>query len=138
MLDDDELDAARKIGLNVLKSLGGQGFAFPCPKLDGTACTIFGHRPRVCSRFMCQVLADKQEGKLSFEEATAHVREARRLLAGLMDALPDYLTLRDTRVMAKNNLATPALQDLLARSQALQAYLDQHFRKPTDGKMLDA
>ena len=49
-LDEDEVDAARAVGLDVLRNLDKTGFAFPCPKLDDTRCTIFGQRPRVCGR----------------------------------------------------------------------------------------
>jgi Fe-S-cluster containining protein len=137
-LDQDEVEAATATGLNVLQHMGKTGFAFPCPKLDDTRCTIFGQRPRVCSRFMCKVLVDLREDKLTFDEALDHVREARRLYAEMLAIKPDYLTLRDVTVMVRNNLATPGLRPVLEKGQDLQRYLDAHFRKPNDQKMIDA
>ena len=136
-LDPDEVAAAADIGLKLLDYAGRPGFHLPCAKLEGTRCGIFGHRPRVCSRFKCKVLVDLEEQRLAFDQAAAHVRTARELYAAMLEALPDYLTIRDAKLMAKAGFSTPRLHELRLKATALETYLDQHFRKDSDVKMFD-
>ena len=114
VLDEDEVAPARAIGLPVLDRPGRPAFALGCPKLEGTICSIFGHRPRVCGRFRCQLLIDFEEGRKSQNEAKAHVREAWRLLG---------------QARASGPAADPATG---VHKLALQLYLDRHFRKASD------
>ena len=39
--------------------------------------------------------------------------------------------------MVRNNLATPGLRPIVEKGQDLQRYLDAHFRKPNDQKMIN-
>src|SRR5688500_2967630 len=55
VLDPDEIADARALGLPILDR-EKPGFALPCPRLDGTVCTIYASRPRVCGRYKCQLL----------------------------------------------------------------------------------
>lgn len=114
VLDEDEVAPARAIGLPVLDLPGRPAFALGCPKLVGTQCSIFGHRPRVCGRFRCQLLIDFEEGRASHSEALAHVQEAQRLLGETREGDP----------AAESPLGVHKL--------ALQLYLDRHFRKASD------
>lgn len=147
VLDDDEVARATAIGLPVLDRPGRPGFALPCPKLAGTSCTIFGQRPRVCGRYMCQVLIDYRDGRLSFDEATEHVRCAQNLLASVQAVLPDRMTLGEANAMVRRPVTSgegPApgaqadeLLELRLRVIALQLYLDKHFRRPKEGTVLE-
>lgn len=146
VLDDDEIAPATAVGLPVLDRPGRPGFALPCPKLAGTTCTIFGHRPRVCGRYMCQVLTDYREDRLSFDEAAGHVSCAKDLLAKVRAVLPDDMSLRDAKATVprpgESESSEPAPQggallELRLRITALQFYLDKHFRKPKEGTVLE-
>ena len=118
VLDEDEVGPARDIGLPVLDRPGRPAFALGCPKLAGTQCSIFGHRPRVCGRFRCQLLIDLEEGRTSQGKTLVKVREARRLLA---------------KARENNSPASPPDVHKLA----LQLYLDRHFRKASDTKSFE-
>lgn len=119
VLDDDEVEPAKAIGLPVLDRPGRPAFALGCPKLSGTACSIFGCRPRVCGRFRCQLLIDLEDGSKSHGEVMTHVLEAQRLLGA-------------SRAGGSGAPTSPDVHDL-----ALQLYLDRHFRKATDKKSFE-
>ena len=44
-LDPDELDHARKLRLPLFDREPLLTFRLPCPRLDGTACTVYAERP---------------------------------------------------------------------------------------------
>jgi uncharacterized protein len=136
VLDPDEVAPAAEAGLKLLPASVRTGWAFPCPALQGTLCGIFGRRPRCCSRYKCQVLVDVLDGTMTLETAAAHVRTARQLLADMLAVRPDYLSIYESKVMAKNRLFTPALKEVVDRTTLLQRYVDRHFRKPNEEKLL--
>jgi Fe-S-cluster containining protein len=136
VLDDDEIAPAAELGLKLLPESARAGWSFPCAALNGTLCGIFGRRPRCCSRYKCQVLIEMLDGKLTFDEAAARTRQALHLYAEFLAARPDYLSIYDTKVMAKSGLCTPALRDVVEKATALQRYVDRYFRKPTEEKLL--
>jgi len=135
VLDADEVAPAAELGLQILPSSARAGWSFPCAALDGTRCGIFGHRPRCCSRYKCQVLVELLDGRLDFDEAASRTRRALQLFAELLAVRPGYLSIHDTKVMARNQLFTPALRDVADKATALQRYVDRYFRKPNEDKL---
>src|SRR5688572_9037693 len=136
VLDADEVAPAGELGLTLLQGSPRPGWSFPCAALEGRLCGIFGRRPRVCSRYKCQVLVELLGGTLTFDDAAARTSHAMQLYADMLAARPDYLSIYDTKVMAKNGLFTPALRDVAEKATSLQRYVDQYFRKPNEGKLL--
>ena len=137
-LDADEIAPAAEHGLALLTGSTRPGWAFPCAALEGRLCGIFGRRPRCCSRYRCQVLVEYLDGALTFDEAAARTRHATQLFSDLLAVRPDYLSVHDTKVMARNGLWTPALREVAEKSVALQRYVDLYFRKPNEEKLLPA
>lgn len=138
VLDADEVAPAAELGLALLPASIRAGWSFPCAALQGTLCGIFGRRPRCCSRYKCQVLVEMLDGTLPVDEAVARTRHAMQLFADMLAVRPDYLSIYDTKVMAKNGLWTPALRDVAIKATALQRYVDRYFRKPNEEKLLPA
>lgn len=137
-LDAGEVAPAAEHGLALLTGSTRAGWAFPCAALDGRLCGIFGRRPRCCSRYKCQVLVEFLDGALTFDEAAARTRHATQLFTDLLDVRPAYLSIYDTKVMARSRLFTPGLREVVERSTALQRYVDSYFRKPNEEKLLPA
>ena len=136
VLDEDEVAPAAELGLKLLPPSVRAGWSFPCPALNGKLCGIFGRRPRCCSRYKCQVLVELLDGKLSYDEAAARTQEALQLFADFLAVRPDYLSIHDSKVMAKNRLFTPSLKEVVDKATALQLYVDRFFRKPNEEKLL--
>lgn len=145
VLDNDEVQAASAIGLPV-QDRGTDDrptFALPCPKLVGTACSIFGHRPRVCSRYECQLLYNYRMGDVTLEEATAKVAIARDLMRSVRSfmpngmSLPEARRLTDSKIEPKVAIGNRALMELRLRVTALEVYLDRNFRHSNDGQVLE-
>ena len=142
VLDPDEIDYARSIGLT-LRPEGRPGFALPCPKLNGSCCSIYVDRPKVCSRFKCALLQRLEDGLVDFQDATVIVAEARRLFDDVHAQLPDGMTIPMARAM---NEAPPTTNvDAIGRSAemrlklaitALSLFLDRNLRKASEGPLL--
>lgn len=142
VLDEDEVQAASAIGLPTYRHGDRAVFALPCPKLVGTACSIFGQRPRVCSRYQCQLLQDFRAGEVPFEAATKKVTIASDLLRSVRNFMPrgmslhDACALMDAKVKPSTAMSEGALAQLRLRVIALEVYLDRNFRASRDGQML--
>jgi Fe-S-cluster containining protein len=80
-LDPDELDHAAKLRLPLFDREPLLSFRLPCPRLDGTACTVYAERPRECARFACELLKAYRHGEVELDEAVARVGEARAAFA---------------------------------------------------------
>lgn len=137
VLDADEVAAAAAIGLAVLDRPGRPGFALPCTKLEGTVCTIYGHRPRVCSGFRCQVLIDLENGRHSFDQAAQRVATARQLLAEVVADMPATASAQEVKTMVRTAISGSGRHADRLRVTALTFYLDKHFRKAKESKMLE-
>jgi hypothetical protein len=141
-LDEDEISAAQELGLPVLDR-ADPGFALPCPRLAGTVCTIYEQRPRVCGRYLCQLLQDLESGKIGFDESLTIVASARAQLAKLRLAMPATMSVRAAVNLAKgaqsppHDLSERELTELKLQATALELYLDKHFRNERDGRSLD-
>jgi hypothetical protein len=137
-LDDDEIDFARGIGLEPVqvegRNPGQKRFAFPCPHLSGSACSIYDRRrPHICSRFFCELATRFNEGDISQAEALDKVHEAQ----GLMKRIEPLLLPGENWAAARgrwfsNRRKTPPNREA-AEFQllmtALNLFLDQNFRK---------
>ena len=131
-LDQDELAPAAALGLPVRAASLPHGFALPCPRLDGTSCTIYASRPRVCAAYACQLLEDVRGGR-DLASALPVVAEARRLASELHAVLPPGANLPAARAMLTAG-TSPAATRLL--TFALDTYLDRHFRNGREGPIL--
>ena len=144
VLDPDEIAAARALGLPVLDR-DKPGFALPCPRLDGTICTIYGSRPRVCGRYKCQLLQDLEAGAVDLDEALDKVGVAKGLRREAESAMPAGMTLPEARKLAQMAPKTHAgdaatgheSAQLKLRSTALNLYIDRYFRNAQDGQVLE-
>lgn len=144
VLDPDEIAAARALGLPVLDR-DKPGFALPCPRLDGTICTIYGSRPRVCGRYKCQLLQDLEAGAVDLDEALDKVGVAKGLRREAESAMPEGMTLPEARKLAQMAPKTHAgdaaggceSAQLKLRSTALNLYIDRYFRNAQDGQVLE-
>jgi hypothetical protein len=143
VLDPDEIAAARALNLPVLDTEKPK-FALPCPRLDGTLCTIYGNRPRVCGRYKCQLLQDLEAGAVGLDDALGKVGIAKALRREAEAAMPPGMTLPQARKLAHTSLADRANvatagedMQLVLRTAALNLYLDRHFRNSRDGRAYD-
>lgn len=136
VLDADEVAAAGELGLAPLTHYPRDGWLFPCAALEGTLCGIFGRRPRCCSRYQCQVLVEYLDGRQTLEEAAAHTRHAGQLFNDFMAVRPGFLTIHMSKLMARDQSWTPALREVIEKATVLQRYVDRHFRKPGEVKLL--
>lgn len=76
-LDPDELDHARRLRLPLFDREPLLTFRLPCPRLDGTACTVYAERPRECARFACELLKAYRHGQVELPDAIERVGQAR-------------------------------------------------------------
>jgi hypothetical protein len=80
-LDPDELDHARHLRLPLFDREPLLTFRLPCPRLDGTACTVYTERPRECARFACELLKAYRNAEVELPEALERVTPARAAFA---------------------------------------------------------
>lgn len=142
VLDSDEIESALVLGLHVLDR-EKPGFALPCPRLQGTVCTIYESRPRVCARYKCQLLLDVEAGATKFGDAVAKVATAKDLVRRAQDLMAEGMTLPMARTLGqKDPAAVPEAQErgvnmpLKLAITSLSLYLDKHFRNSREGKLL--
>ena len=137
----DEIDALRERGMNIVPGEKAV-FSLPCPCLRGTSCGIYQDRPRVCSRYRCQLLRDVEAGTAEPAEALLKVREARRLYEAVMQLIPPGMSLPEVRALssdlrhAPQSIAAEHYPVLMLRTLALMRYIDQHFRHSDEGPLL--
>lgn len=79
-LQPDELEPARRKGLNVVKD---KGFTLPCTRLENKCCTIYEERPSVCQAFMCKLLVRHRDEGGPVERRIRVVNKVRSLLEQL-------------------------------------------------------
>lgn len=137
VLDEDEVAPARTIGLPVLNR-AKLSFSLPCPKLEGTCCTIYEDRPRVCKRYRCNLLERLEDGRVSLADAMRIAQTAKPLIRKLQELTPVGMTLPEVRAAAArrtaddNNLPS----ELRLAATAAAVYIDKHFRNAREGKLL--
>lgn len=143
VLDADEIADARALGLPVLER-EKPGFALPCPRLAGTFCTIYESRPRVCSRYKCQLLQNLEAGAIELDEALDKVSTAKSLRRQVEAVMPEGMTLPQARELGRASMVAgaddataPGDKRLVLQTAALELYLDKHFRNERDGRAFD-
>ena len=142
VLEPEETDIARGMGFT-LRTVGKPGFALPCPKLNGTYCSIYGERPKVCKRYRCALLNGLEDGSIGFDDAATAVAGARRLFDQVHSLLPDGMTIPMARAefeappsvgnAAGNRSSNMRLKLAIT---ALSLFLDRHFRKSSEQNLL--
>jgi hypothetical protein len=128
-LGADPPAAYAALGLPVVLQSGQAAMPLPCPRLEGTACTVYAQRPGGCRRFRCHALHRVAVGELSAAEALAAVVEARRRIDRLREALGDGegpVVQRATTQALAGRLPEPALRAL----EDVQAWLDERLHWP--------
>ena len=114
-------------------------FALPCPKVEGTICTIYEQRPAACAGYKCALLKRYVAGNISLDSALAVVEETRQRLAALEKELPAGVALsgfrREWRVrMAGAAMAQstdgerPRSGEAYLQLAMLNLYVDRYFR----------
>ncbi len=142
LLDADEVADAERLGLPVRVS-DRPVFALPCPKLAGALCSIYADRPRVCSRYKCQLLLNLEAGVITLDAAMATVGEAHSLADRALEAMPDAMSLPEARALLDRKQQEPESGDAskgLSRMKLaltiFTLYLDRNFRKDKEGTLL--
>lgn len=141
VLEPDELEFARELGLE-LREEGQPGFALPCSYLRGCACTTYDNRPRVCERYVCQLLDDVRQDKIHIDAALAHVRKAKEMYRRVGALLPPGMTMPEARLRLKEPLPRQSEEErrleLRCRLELtmLCVYLDKHFKHWKESKFL--
>ena len=143
VLDPDEVSPALAVGLPVLDRKR-PGFKLPCPKLEGTMCSIYGNRPRVCGRYRCNLLQEFEAGNVALSDALDRVKTAKALSAEVQASMPDGISLPQARAMrnarsdsTQSELSYAVRMELKLRTTALDLYLDKYFRNSRDTHMLE-
>ncbi len=132
-----EAPRVRSFGVEVYAS--ETHFVLPCPRLDGTACTIYAERFTVCRTFRCALLKKVESGEVDRSRADALVAEAKRLrgAATARYSAAGNATARGQRILETADWASRA--DPVDRAGAAQTYLalaalerfvQNHFRLP--------
>lgn len=131
-LDPDEVEPAAMAGLPVRFDDPTLSFSLPCPKLEGTICTIFPKRPRVCGAYACRLLEEVSRGR-SLDHALPLVVEAQRLVQETFAVLPPDTSLPRARDLRATGQASAAAT---LRTFALDHFLDRHFRAANESQFL--
>lgn len=137
-VEKDEADFARSIGFDIElrpgPERGRQKFRQPCPHLCGTACSIYRQRrPKICSRFFCELAAKFGRGDISQAESLDKVRQAQKLLRAIEPLLLPGETwpMARARWFAGRNKVPedPRAAEFQVLMTALNLFLDRNFRK---------
>ena len=144
-LDPDEWEMAARAGLDVFEGESGPAFRLPCPRLNGNACEIYGHRPSTCSGYRCGLLEKYLSGAVSLDEAVATAAEAKRLAAEVRElAGPEpFPALRErwrrglASFLSGEAAAAEREQRAYLMLSALNAYLDRYMVAPREPGLLD-
>ena len=144
VLPDDDLRGLQRVGHPVQQSdERGDHFALPCPALVDTCCTVYGHRPSICSTYRCALLEafarDDVDGPaaLGIIESTLEVRDRVRIgIARRLDSsVPRSLSSAYAALTALHDgsadpvAARRADADLLLDVALLRRLLSRHFEE---------
>jgi hypothetical protein len=132
-LGSAEMDSAKALGLNVLRSDPRlRGFSQPCPLWQGQ-CTIYGspHYPRFCGTYKCKLLKEVLNESTSLSEALTVIDQAKGLIQELKALLPasPNLNFRERLVTHLENLER-------RQTSAGQANTDLEFRQKASALLI--
>ena len=145
VLEPDEIPHAREVGLPVLAT-ERPSFSLPCPRLDGTICSIYGDRPAVCSRYRCQLLQNVAGGTVPLAEALERVATAKALLKQAVNVLPTGLSYKQARKLANGGRLAEGADRVTSHEDAMKVqlsvtavdlYIDKFFRNSKDRKSFE-
>ena len=143
VLEADEVDRARSVGLRIKIHHDAEHFGQPCSKFLNGCCSIYeGWRPRACGAYTCALLNRYMAGDVGEQEAMGHIAAAKAMFervvaetgelkdglrsVGVMQRLGSGL---DTAASSIPPLPPEVTMDVVAQ----QVYFKRHFMKPTDG-----
>ena len=142
-LDNDEVKAAREMGIKVELREAKAGFNQPCAMYKENRCSIYGGwRPKACVSYSCALLDDYLAGATPLHTALAHVQAARvmadRIQAETRVTVADgglgrrkfLFHVEDSTVEGSNALSPSGRADFVA----LSVYYDRFFKKPSLGE----
>lgn len=141
VLEPEELDFARELGLT-LREDGQPAFSLPCSYLRECTCTTYNNRPKVCGRYVCQLLDDVSQDAMQFDAALAHVRKAKEIYRRVKALLPPGTTIPEARLRLREPLPEQSEEErnreLHCRLEltVLCVYLDKHFKHWRESKFL--
>ena len=132
----DDLTGLAEHGLTVLGKGEGEklAFALPCPRLNGTCCTIYPQRFTVCRRFRCALLQKLDVGEIDVTSALATVAKARALVVAVEPEARTVARRFELRRSTSDwrDIAAPELREAAGRRNllitALEHHLDKYFR----------
>ncbi|MEG3154940.1 YkgJ family cysteine cluster protein [Sphingomonas sp. RB1R13] len=132
-LDEDEVGAARAVGLDVFERSTGSAFRIACSRLEGSCCSIYGARPRTCRKFRCKLLRNVEAGEVTIDAASEKVAEVWVLIDKIILALTDGETLNDARWRWRQSTpgrwtGNPAAAQFHLDMTLLNLVLDRYFR----------
>ena len=144
-LDEDEVEPARRIGINVEFADGQAKFQQPCVMHDGNGCTVYQTwRPRPCIKYRCSLLIGLDAREVTIEAALRHVANARvmsdrveneagSVVGGLLGA--EFMGRLETRTegSAGKPLSSSAKLDAVALRVYFSKYFDVVKPLPKDG-----
>ena len=115
-------------------SEGNPRLSFPCKHLNGTRCTIYSKRPKICASYRCKTLTALELGQVTHDEAHKVIREAARLGREFEAAIPAGITRTQAIIcVVKNQCPQEASNEEFLRLRlayvALQAMVDRHMRQ---------
>lgn len=142
-LQPGERRMAEQSGLDVFEAEDGPAFRLPCPRLDGTACEIYGHRPATCSGYRCRLLDDYLAGRVELDAAQALVGRALELGAEIQRVagpvpFPELRQRWRDGVVNESDNDRDSGQRLLLHMTALYAFLDRHFVLRREGSLIQS
>ncbi len=95
----------------------------PCRALQGRRCSIYGHRPKCCRIFECQLLQDAQQGAVTPERATEQIAETFALIRRVRELLAE-LGQSDARMPLKKRCAEALAGEASASPEVNQKRAD--------------
>ena len=104
-----EIEAVRRLGLQVIGSGKDLSFRLPCPLHQGDRCTAYMDRPRTCRSYQCKLLKGYLEGTVDWEHCRRTIGFAKdlvdRIRRGINLADPDQCVWEEIRSLTPDQLA---------------------------------
>lgn len=120
--EPDEAERLAAAGLKVEQYRGRPVFVLPCPKLEGTRCTIYESRFTICRSFRCQLLQDYVSDRVGIDDALQSIASAKALAAKVADDDPAAASVPARRALVR--AGWKAIEDPQARERAARAYVN--------------
>ncbi len=142
VIQPDEIDHVRSLGLTIRTYRNELGFHLPCPLFRENRCSIYtSKRPNICGAYQCDLLKKYLAGTVSLNQALPIIQRARELIADVIALLPTgYSFDQVRRELDEGQDAEQGLFDsaemrkqnamfLLAMAKLVR-YSHKHFGKP--------